>query len=361
MLRVQYDDQVFTWQPRGGISRYFVELLKAFRDPRYGVSGATDATWTQNQHLLEMRHGRRLPGPAGRRKEVLHLANRLNHPRAPQRDIVHHTYYDRRYLRQVPFRVVTVYDMIPELFPDMFPRGNPHRDKRAFVEAADLILCISLATRRDLEAVYGAVAAPVVVTPLGVDPGFWSRAERSAELPDAYVLFVGDRAGYKDFWVLATAFATAALPSEIRLLAVGGGPLAAQESARLRKMGLEGRVTHLQLDDRGLASAYAQALAFVFPSRYEGFGLPTLEAMSSGCPTILSSQSSHPEVGGEAALYFPPGDDAELAQLLERVAGDLVLRAELGRLAVARARNFSWAETARRTAAAYREHVRSGR
>jgi len=357
MLKVHYDDQVFTWQPRGGISRYFVELLKAFAAPGFGVEASTSASWSQNRHLLEMGRGRTLPGVPGRRKEVLQLANRLQHPRPLGHSIVHHTYYDRRYLRRAAkFRVVTVYDMIPELFPELFPRGNPHQDKREFVAAADLVLCISEATKRDLERFYGAVAAPVVVTPLGVDPLFHPRAASSPP-PPPYVLFVGDRVGYKDFWVLAEAFAAAALPADVQLRAVGGGPLRSHEIARLQKLCISERVLHERLDDVGLASAYANALVFVFPSRYEGFGLPTLEAMASGCPTILTSESSHPEVGGPAARYFPAGDVAELSRLLEQLVADAHLRRELSALGSERALMFSWSETARRTADAYREHL----
>lgn len=358
MLRVLYDDQVFTWQPRGGISRYFVELLKAFQGPGYGVQATTSAWWTQNQHLREMGRGRGLPGIAGRRKEVLQLANRLSNPRRRGHDILHHTYYDRRYLKAATsFRVVTVYDMIPELFPQLFPRGNPHQDKREFVQAADLVLCISDATKRDLEKFYGAVDAPVVVTPLGVDPLFRPAASAAAQVAAPYLLYVGDRAGYKDFRVLAEAFAEADLPPNVRLLTVGGGPLRAHESAHLQQLGITGRVVQRRLDDRGLADAYANALAFVFPSRYEGFGLPTLEAMASGCPTILTAESSHPEVGGPAARYFPAGDVTQLARLLEQVAGDETLRAQLIGLGLVRAAQFSWAQTARHTAQAYREHL----
>lgn len=357
VLRVRYDDQIFTLQVRGGISRYFVELLNAFADPALGVSGSTDASWTLNRHLIESGRGRELPGPLARCNRTLQLANRMERLRPSAHDVVHNTYYDRRYLKQTHYRVVTVYDMIPELLPELFPRGNPHADKREFIGAADLVLCISQATRSDLFKVYGIVDAPVLVTPLGVAPGFGSRVERIRTLPQSYILFVGNRSGYKDFWVLAEAFAEADLPADVLLLAVGGGPIRQEEVVRLRQLGLHRRTLHLELDDEELASAYAHALAFVFPSRHEGFGLPTLEAMASGCPTILSSVSSHPEVGGDAARYFPAGDVAELSRSIEELTADEGLRAELGRLGVARAATFTWAETARRTAEAYREHM----
>ena len=114
------------------------------------------------------------------------------------------------------------------------------------------------------------------------------------------------------------------------------------------------RVRQLQVTDEALPGVYAQALAFVFPSRHEGFGLPTLEAMASGIPAVLADSSSHPEVGGEVARYFPPGDAAALATVLEELVGDEELRAELGKAGVVRAAGFTWEATARATAVAYR-------
>jgi len=353
-VKVFYDDQVFTWQPRGGVSRYFMELMKAYRtDDSYGVDVTTPPLWTKNSHLVEAGMGRRLPGLLARRKEV-HRAFNLLRRRASKPDLVHHTYYAGSYLRQHParLRVVTVYDMIPERLPELFPRGNPHLDKRTFVERADLVLCISEATRHDLVDIFGTPSAPVVVVPLGVDPGFRQGLPLPFGLPDRYVLFVGDRVGYKDFDVLASAF-TATEDLGVHLVAVGGGDWTDEERARLEQLGIGERSHQMTLREADLAGAYANALCFVFPSRYEGFGLPTLEAMASGCPTILPRSSSHPEVGGEAALYFPPGDDAALASLINQVIGDELLRTRLTWAGRQQASTFGWDLTAARTATAY--------
>ena len=94
--------------------------------------------------------------------------------------------------------------------------------------------------------------------------------------------------------------------------------------------------------------------AFVFPSRYEGFGLPTLEAMACGTPTVLADSSSHPEVGGEAALYFPPGDSSALAAQLGRLLSDDAFRHDLSAKGLAQAARFTWRRTAQATADAYR-------
>jgi glycosyltransferase involved in cell wall biosynthesis len=358
-VKVRYDDQIFGLQPRGGISRYFVELMRAYHaDPALGVEAGPRSVWTANQHALAAGFGRRIPTRLGRRRRVLSAANRVH--RAPRGlAVLHHTYYDSSYLHRswpdAAVRAVTVYDMIPELYPELFPAGNPHLDKRDFVAAADVVLCISEATRDDLVEVYGRPQAPMVVTPLGVDDTFRPNAPKPTALPDRYVLFVGNRAAYKDFGVLAQAFAVADLPRDVALVTTGGGPLSQEETRLLAALGLAERTYKVDLHDADLAGAYANALCFVFPSRHEGFGLPTLEAMASGCPTILACSSSHPEVGGDAALYFPPGDVEVLARLLGEVAASPELRAQRGAAGLARAATFSWTETARLTAAAYRD------
>jgi glycosyltransferase involved in cell wall biosynthesis len=358
-MRAYFDDQIFGMQQRGGISRYFVELLRAFRaDPGLGVDVTTPWLWTTNQHLLDVGLGRRLRLPLGSRRRVLGLVNR-SRPRG-RSDLVHHTYYDPAYLarsRAAGPRVVTVYDMIPELMPELFPQRNPHEAKREFVAAADLVLCISESTARDLEAVYGPVRAPVVVTPLGVDQRFRPDASRPASLPDRYLLFVGTRSTYKNDDLMLRAFAAADLSPDVELVLAGGGPVTAAEQARFDDLGIAARVLQLNPSDDELPGYYAHATGFVFPSRYEGFGLPALEAMAAGCPTVLADTSSLPEVGGAAALDTDPDDVAGLARLLERLVTDPDLRADLRSRGLDRVPSFTWAATARRTADAYRALV----
>ncbi len=355
-MRVRYDDQIFTLQPRGGISRYFVELMRCYvADPSLGVRPEPRRMWTRNQHLVDAGRGCRLQIPLGDRRRALASANAAR-PRRPGASVVHHTYYDVRYLRRGiggARRAVTVYDMVPEIFPELFPSGNPHLAKRDFVAAADVVFCISEATRDDLVAHYGRPAAPIVVTPLGVDPAFGPDQPPAAGLPERYLLHVGNRAAYKDFPVLVRALGAAGLPNDVRLVVTGGGPLTSEEHELLAEQGWAQRTVKRDLSDTDLARAYAHALCFVFPSRYEGFGLPTVEAMASGCPAVLADSSSHPEVGGDAAVYFPPGDVDALAGALRRVVDDVATRTELSIAGLARASRFTWARTAELTAEAY--------
>ena len=357
-MRVTIDDQIATLQTHGGISRYFSELTREFLShPSLGVQ-VVPPTYVRSTHYLTVGLGKRLPGIAGRNIRSLRAANRavsLIRPTKP--DIVHHTYYDAAYLERyadAPRRVTTIVDMIPELLPGEFPHGNPHLDKRAFVESADLILCISESTMRDLIRVYGPQQAPIFVTPLGVEATFSPNRPRVATLPSKYVLYVGSRVGYKDFRVLANAFASTRMATHgVTLVAVGGGSFSPVERDEFRRLGIEEQVRQVALADDELPGAYAHAVCFVYPSRYEGFGIPTLEAMASGCPTILACSSSHPEVGGDAALYFPPENVDALAGALDRVSRDIDQRRAMRAAGLRRAASFTWHRAADMTARAY--------
>jgi glycosyltransferase involved in cell wall biosynthesis len=356
MLEVGFDDQAF-FQRRGGISRYFVELIRALStDPSLGISPILGARWSNNGHLVEAGLSAPLPGTLGewtQASKLEFLANSRARGRARRASVIHQTYYHPWWIRtrRGTKVVITVHDMIPELEPDLFA-SNPHLKKEQYVRRADLILCVSESTKRDLFAVYGDLDADVRVTLLGVDERFQPDGPIHADLPSPFILFVGKRDAYKDFFVLAEAYAGST--SRFRaLVAVGGGAPNDDEREGIRKLGLADRFVWVGPDDELLRRIYRSASLFVFPSRYEGFGLPTLEAMASGTPTVLARSSSLPEVGGDAALYFPPGDVDELRRIIEVLSDEPQTLATLGVSGLAQAKRFSWARTARSTAAGY--------
>lgn len=361
MLQVTYDDRLFTFQRRGGPARYFAELVTAYRaNPELGIEAITPFTFIETEYLLraDARYRRQ---PFAESRYSAHAARVLNRllqgPRVRKAEILHHTQYSSSGLR-VPAtaRVCTVYDMIPELFPEIFEgRGPvPHRNKAAYVEACDAIACISESTKVDVLAHYGDLDKPVIVTPLGVDELFFAATPEPTVAP-GFVLYVGTRHSYKNFDVLLRALARLNEDGVApRLLCVGGPPLSEAEVQRIAELGLAESVSQRSASDAELPGLYAAATCLVFPSRYEGFGLPTVEAFAAGCPVVLATMACAEEVGGDAAQYFDPDDDEQLATIIARFAGDPGSREPWIEAGRKRAREFTWQRTAETTAALYR-------
>jgi len=154
--------------------------------------------------------------------------------------------------------------------------------------------------------------------------------------------------------LLLQAFALSGLAQDYRLLAVGGGPGSAQEEARIAQLGLGARVILMsRASDSALANLYRHADLFVYPSLYEGFGFPPLEAMSLGCAVLANRTSSLPEICGEVAFYFQSQDAAELSNILVSTLEDKQGLRERRRLGYERVRLFDWSRTARRTLEVY--------
>ena len=265
--------------------------------------------------------------------------------------------------------VVTIHDLTPFVVPEVMPslvRRTAYRwwNARA-ARRADSLLANSRATADDIARYYPRAAARVRVVPHAADD--FAAVERGV-LPAAlagdgapYLLSMGNTKPHKDLPTLLRAFADvrAAHPG-LRLLLVGRdapGYAASVlgETPAASAIAFTGRV-----DDPTLRALYAGAAAFAFPSRYEGFGLPPLEAMISGTAVVCSDAASLPEVVGEAALLFPAGDAAALSRQLERVLGDAALRETLVAAGARRARLFTWERTAQGTLAVYRELLERG-
>lgn len=358
-LRVFFDSEGFANQVYGGISRYFAEIVR--RLPRYGVSPLMAAPATFNQYVKSGRmpgfHGVRLPDAwrnrythsAVRRATSLadHVASRIW-----GFDVLQRTFYRRKVKATVP-SVTTVVDMIPELFPEYFGYGNPHAGKRECCEQASAVVVISECTKRDLVAAYPDLAMTIDVVYPAVDVEFFRRRARDDD--QGSILFVGSRAGYKDFstFAIASAVLLAENPG-LHVLCVGGGPLQGSELDPYVRRGVASRVFHRAVTDDELPAIYGGARAFVFPSRYEGFGIPILEAFACRCPTILSRASCFPEVAAEAAEYFAAGDSDALLESLRKVTSDPMYRTELRNRGDLRVTHFSWDRSAEEMATIYR-------
>jgi glycosyltransferase involved in cell wall biosynthesis len=168
------------------------------------------------------------------------------------------------------------------------------------------------------------------------------------------VLFVGVRNGYKDAETLIRAFAS--VPQNLRsnLRFVGGGPFTDSEKVLFAELGIAHLVSQADLSDAELSAAYSSAHLFVFPSRYEGFGLPVLEAFQHQCKVLLSEIEVFKEIAGDAAQYFPPGDVSALSRMLSLVLSEDPNVNPFGASGMHRAQEFTWSRTASLTAEIYK-------
>ena len=288
--------------------------------------------------------------------------------RSVDADVVHCTHFPTPMPAPHPL-VVTVHDVMPIVVPGIMKspiKRAVYRYWNARVaKLADRIVVPSRSTADDIARLFPLTAEKIRVTPEAADEfRAGPRGRLAPELADVivwpYLLSMGSTRRHKDLPTLLHAFARVApAHPDLRLLLVGDTDLAFVDSTLA---GTPAEVRHRvlftgRLADPPLRTLYAGAEVFVFPSRYEGFGLPPLEAMEMGAPVVVANASSLPEVVGEAALLFEPGDIAACAAAIESVLTQPALREQLIAAGYERAGGFSWAYTAELTVATYREVV----
>lgn len=366
-MRVTYDHQAFWWQEYGGVTRYFVELATRIAQcddfdvnvvaPLY-INKYLRANGSLN---VVGRFIPRIPKRTGRIIQTLdewlvRRSLRDSHP-----DLVHETYYCKTGL--APARtpiVVTVHDMIHEKFPTYFPARDTVRErKRVSVSRADHVICVSENTRKDLLEIFGVRESKVSVVHHGCSVAVADDSSSVRSIEQPYLLYVGARTGYKNFAALLAAYASSRfLRDSFKLVCFGGEELSEPEMRLMKKCGLaDSSVVMMGGDDKLLANVYRYATALVYPSLYEGFGMPVLEAMACGCPVICSNTSSLPEVGQNAAAYFDPRDAESIRSVVERIVASEVELQGLTERGKRRAKQFSWDKCAAETAEVYRKVI----
>jgi glycosyltransferase involved in cell wall biosynthesis len=356
-VRVLFDHRIFLMQPVGGVSRYFTELIRALH-----ATGSIEPVIFAGLHssnlLASLRElGFRVPGlrlpfrPYPQR--AFSLINNLALKRfagSVHSDIYHATYYhpvDTTLGRPL---VMTVHDMIAELYTLSATVVDPTPARKlASAEAAARIICVSGNTEKDLLNLYPRLAGKTTVVHHG--SSFPGDPRLMAPLASPYLLYVGQRGGYKNASLLYEVLRNP-LCRDLQLVFVGGRAPTPSELAH----GLGSRITFIpRCSDDDLAAWYRHAIALVYPSRYEGFGMPPLEAMQLGCPVLASNASSLPEVVGDAGLLLDPSQSDDWVSAIGQLVADPTLRHKLSAAGQRRAREFTWTRCAGQVAAIYQE------
>lgn len=341
-MMVSLDGIIFSLQMRGGISEYFRQLLRKLEKDSIPASVMLETPLKQqvgsDSPMLTLVHR---PG---------RFVERYRHCRLPAaRSVFHSSYYRLPARRDTP-TVVTVHDFVYERYASGPRRWVHTRQKLAAIKAAQAVICVSESTRQDLFEFVGETAGQAVhVIHNGVSEVF--RPLSLTPAPAPYLLYVGERRGYKNFVLLLEAMAF--LP-DLELHCVGGGPLRADELTGVPPS-VRGRVRHLGfVTDETLNELYNQAFCLVYPSSYEGFGIPVAEAMRAGCPVVGTVCRAVLEVGGKALTVAPETEPHALANAVLRLE-DTEYRSRMVAAGLEVAGRFSWDRTHTGTLAVYRD------
>ncbi|MBP5771646.1 MAG: glycosyltransferase family 4 protein [Bacteroidaceae bacterium] len=343
-MRILYDHQAFDMQTHGGVSRSFVELYKHL--PK-DVEGKFSVLETNNVYLKELfpmlpqreyQYHEFLGGLEFRGKGYLHrLYDKLTHGgyypnynenysiellKGGNFDVFHPTFFDDYflpYLNGKPF-VLTIHDMIPELYPQFFAKDDRQIVmKRKLAPLASAIIAVSENTKNDIISILNVPEDKVHVVYHGCS--LTPQSESNGPDTKPYILYVGERWGYKNFSsFIQYAIEILKCRPDLQIICTGR-PFSDEELLLFSSLGISQRVHHHWVDnDEDLYALYHHALCFVYPSAYEGFGIPILEAYLAGCPVLLNNASCFPEIAGNAAVYFTMNEKgSNLSEVLEKV------------------------------------------
>lgn len=381
-MKILYDHQAFTFQYFGGVSKCFCELISNMPND---VDVELSVAQSNNVHLRE---SGLVPDckPVGmdfnhfltkrpfkgkftlytylQRFSFFHTAEKENLQRSIQMlgqgayDVFHPTFFDPYFLDYVNEKpwVITIHDLMPEIYPQYFRQDeNQIVFKKKYLSKAAAIIAVSENTKNDLVRIVGVPEDKITVIYHG---GPKVETVKEPALIDApYILYVGTRTAYKNFPQTLKDFATFYQSHQDVKLVCTGNNFSTEETSMIASLGLSSVVIHKRVNGVQLKNLYAHALAFVYPSLYEGFGMPILEAFAYGCPVLLNRKSCFPEIAADAGIYFnsEPGN-SNLAEALENIVSlSFAERQEIIAKGYQRLECFSWKKSAEKLAGVYRK------
>lgn len=370
-MKILLDPQIFDQQTYGGISRYYTEIftilsekknvevvLPIYRSDNAYVKKTDLLVKNKSLYLLyDILAFFKISTRSLRRKNSEKLLTKAFADN--DYDVFVPTYYNPYFLDKIkdkPF-VLTVYDMIHELLPQYFVGDSfkVFERKLQLLEKATKIIAVSNNTKKDIIKVYPQIDPDKIVviyhgSSIKIDPAV------KVDLPKNYILYVGARPNYKNFGFLVKSAAPLLKndPS-LMLIAAGGGEFSDEETAFLKELGVERQVIQRYFKEEELGHYYQNAKCFVFPSLYEGFGIPVLESMACGCPIILSKHGSFPEVAGDAGIYFDSDSEENLREKIKTLLTDDDLRKKYAEKGLQHVKKFDWKVAAEQCLQVYKD------
>jgi len=395
-IRILYDHRIFEMQQYGGVSRYFYEIINEFvqsSDIKPSISIAV----SNNYFINKIDDQYLIPGILNRNtinklilpdkdysifsKISANVKNWINYKKICEYisknysntienlqngdfDIFHPTYYDTYflpYLNGKPF-IITVYDIIHEKYPEFYPLDDKTiYEKKILIERANHIIAISQSTKDDIIRYYNIPQERITVIHLGnkvISDETENKKDNIKSFPKKFLLYVGTRALYKNFYFMVESLAPLFKKDEnLKLVCFGGEEVSKEEKYFIQNLGLKDKIIYLSGTDDLLTSGYKQAFALIYPSQYEGFGIPIIEAFKFGCPVIASNIPSIVEIGKDAVDYIEPKDPISIREAVELLLSNDYYRSELIKKGTLEAEKYSWKKTAQRTAEVYKENM----
>lgn len=370
-MKVLLEPLIFNIQHYGGISRYYAELLRVLSAnsevvidlPLYTTENLHLKSYDFGESFLIKTFGKLFPWRIKNYLSQKSARDTLKLLKSAKYDLFIPTYYDPSFLEVIgktPF-VLTVHDMIHEIYPQLEAGSSIVQDKKILIESATKIIAVSDHTKKDILRFYPHIPEKKIhvvhlchsISKSNVSFDHLRNIVGGTE----YILFVGNRGVYKNFkWFLKTV-SSWLKENRVSLLCLGGGSFNSEECQDIANLELKEYVKQYTFKDHELYFFYNNSIAFVFPSEYEGFGIPILEAMYSGCPVILPNRTSFPEVAGDAGEYIDLDEGQSLIESLDKVHKDPEYREELIDRGFKRALKFSWENTVSACLKVYREAV----
>ncbi len=372
-MKIVLDPQIFNDQKFGGISRYFAEIYKYIKTEDSANEIELPLIFSENFHIkdsIENKHSLfyflSLKFPFFKKK-YLRKTKKKNIKLAikilqmQDYDVVVPTYYNPYFIDLIgnkPF-VLTVYDMIHEVFPQYFLEDlYTVKNKKILIEKANKIIVISESTKKDIIKFYPDIDATkieIIYLAQSID----TINSVKVDLPKKYILFVGNRDIYKNFIFFIKAIASTLRENrDLFVVCAGGNHFHSKEKKLLEELDIFKQVIQQNFEDNELSYYYSNAQCFVFPSEYEGFGIPVLESMACGCPVILANHSSFPEVAGDAGVYFELNNELDLKNKIVLLLNDESYRTQIIQKGYLQVAKFSWKKTAQECLALFEKTVK---
>uniref|UniRef100_UPI004047318A glycosyltransferase family 4 protein n=1 Tax=Algoriphagus sp. TaxID=1872435 RepID=UPI004047318A len=374
-MKILYDHQIFSVQKFGGISRYFAQIISHLAEDNQiniGIKYSNNEYLNNLQLIPEIE---KLVYPFNKFLSKINfrgkhtLFNQLNrfflHKNSDPYifnknlsiallknqdfDIFHPTYYDDYFLEYIgnkPF-ILTIHDMIHELYPEILNDIRLSRRKAFLANKASHIIAVSENTKKDIIDIFGIPKEKISVVYHANSLQFFGD-DKVIEQYD-YLLFVGERGGYKNFLFFVRALQPILRDRPWLNVICTGKIFSKTEADLLHELGVEQHFIAKNVSDKELITLYYSAKVLVFPSYYEGFGIPILEAFNVGCPVVLSNASCFKEIAEDCALYFNPKSINDIRDAIETILENEDLKNKLIQKGFDREKYFTWEKSANQT------------